>query len=56
MRKVRQFLEGKKSYLSALGLVISAGLYGLGYIDEGTATILYGLFGGTGVASLKAAK
>jgi hypothetical protein len=50
------FLRGKKTYFVAAIMVVTAGLYMRGYIDEVTFKALEGLLTGAGLAALRNAK
>jgi len=54
MSTLRAFLSGRKSYLLGFGIVVVAGLYSQGYIDESEYLTLLGLLNGGGLASLRA--
>ena len=49
------FLNGKKTYLSAAAVILVTVLKALGYIDESTHQSLIALFGGAGLAFLRSA-
>lgn len=55
MKQVIEFLKGKKTYFVALGVAITSAAVYLGWIDGETATVIYGLLGAGGLASLRAA-
>lgn len=53
MKKVIEFMKGKKTYLVALMVGIVAVAQFLGWIDMSVATLLYGVLGAGGTASLR---
>lgn len=53
MKKVLDFLDGKKTYGFALLVALVAFAQYLGWIDNEVATLLYGLFGAGGAVSIK---
>jgi len=55
MKKVTEFLKGKKTYFAALGVAITSAAMFMGWIDGETAAVIYGLLGAGGLASLRAA-
>ena len=50
-----QFLQGKKSYISAVALFIIGGLFFVGVLTQEQANALALMVGGVGVASLRSA-
>ena len=53
--KIRKALEGKKTYLAALAVALVAFAQVVGWVDNETASVLYGLFGAGGLVSLRMA-
>lgn len=51
-----KWLEGKKTYLCALGLFLIYGAEGMGWLSPEVATLLKGFFGAGGLAALRASK
>ena len=49
-------LKGYKTYLCSAVIFVVGGLLALGVISQETATVLTTLFGGAGLAALRAAK
>jgi hypothetical protein len=48
--------EGYRTYICAALMVVAAGLHALGYFDDALYQTFIGLFGGAGLAALRAAK
>lgn len=55
MEKLINLLDGNKTHLSSLGLALVIVLYALGYLDQEKVMVLAGLFGATGLSSLRLA-
>ena len=53
MTTIIKFFEGKKTYIVAILMVITAGLYQQGYIDETTFKAIEGVLAGGGFAALR---
>lgn len=53
--KIKDFLDGKKTYLSATGGVLVFAAFAFGFITLDQAIALAGFFGFTGLATLRAA-
>lgn len=50
---ITDLLDGKKTYLVAIGVGIVAALNAAGLIDEATAKMFYGFLGAGGLACLR---
>lgn len=48
-----QFLEGKKTYITAAGMVILSGAKAMGYINEVQYQLILSTLGGLGLAFLR---
>lgn len=55
LKKLRAFLQGKKTYIAAALLVILSGLKAEGYITAEVYEVILGFLGALGLASLRAA-
>jgi len=53
MVKKMKFLSGKKTYLTAVVMVVLSGLKASGYIDEATYQLLMGVAGACGLTFLR---
>lgn len=54
MKKVIEYLKGKKTYFIALAMGVITAVEFLGWIDSATAGTLYMILGAGGLASLRA--
>ena len=55
LTKVLNYFSGKKSYITALLLVVLSGLLAQGYIDEKTYQVAITVLGALGLYSLRSA-
>lgn len=55
VHRLLAFIIGYRTYICVLGGLATLGLHTMGYLSEGQATLLYGAFGFSGVAALRAA-
>ena len=56
MEKFISMFEGKKTHLSSLGLALTVLAYAMGYLTQEQLIVIAGLFGATGISSLRMAK
>lgn len=55
MNNVIKYLQGKKTYLIALGIAADVFAYKMGWVDESVYQLVLGLLGAGGLASLRSA-
>lgn len=53
LKKTWEFVNGYKTYFFAAAMVVIAGLYAQGYIDEQMFKALEAVFGGGALASMR---
>lgn len=54
MGAIRTFLWGKKTYLMAAGMVLVAGAYAIGWIDDATFKVIDAVLFGGAIAAMRA--